>query len=85
MATKPVAIELFNSEIAYSDETSSILFEHPVERLKMHILTANGKILRFELNVDGSGRVEWEEGGEKYAAWSIWPDARYKVDWKRLS
>lgn len=82
MQTKPKAVESFDIEKDGSDEAASMYMEHPIDRLKYHIMLTKGKIIKSEFSVDGLAYVIWEAEGRQYRAWSSWPDADYKVDWK---
>jgi hypothetical protein len=82
MNTKPKAVENFEQETLYAGENSSVFLEHPVERLKFHIMNTGGKILKSEYSIDGIADVLWEAEGKKYRAWSTWPAEEYKIDWK---
>jgi len=81
MATKPTAVERFETEKANTDETASMFMEHPLDRLKYHIVQSGGKIVKSEFSVDGMAFVIWEGQGSRYRAWSNWPADDYKVEW----
>ncbi|MDA8082233.1 MAG: hypothetical protein M0024_01080 [Nitrospiraceae bacterium] len=82
MNTKPAAIELFEKEQASVDQSASISFEHPMDRLRYHILETHGKILKSEFPVNGISYVIWESQGKKFKAWSSWPEEEYKIHWQ---
>ncbi len=82
MNAKPRAVENFEQEILYAGENSSVFLEHPVERLKYHIMNTGGKILKSEYSIDGIAEVLWESDGKKFRAWSTWPGKEYKIHWK---
>ena len=81
----PKAIENFEKERLSADESSSVFFDHPIDRLKYFITRCSGKILKSEFSVDGLASVQWEEDGKRYHAWSTWPDRDYKIDWKPMA
>ena len=85
MHMKPKAVELFEMERDTMDQSASIALEHPLDRLKHHILQTRGKILRSEFSNDGTAYVIWESQGKQYRAWSSWPDHEYKINWKPLT
>lgn len=82
---KPKAVELFEMERDSMNQSESIALEHPMDRLKYHILNTKGKILKSEFSNDGTSYVIWESQGKQYRAWSSWPDHEYKINWKLLS
>lgn len=84
MDIKPKAVEDFEMEKAMSYEGASIFMEHPIERLKYHIIHSAGKILKSEFSVDGVAYVTWECNKRQYRAWSSWPDEEYRIYWKPL-
>ncbi len=81
---RPAAVESFEHERNTTDETESISLEHPIDRLKYHIARNGGKILKSEFSPDGVAFVYWEEGGQQFRAWTSWPDADYKINWKAV-
>lgn len=85
MDTKPKAVISFDAERDQMDETASMFLEHPIDRLKYHIGRTGGKILKSEFSHDGLAYVTWQCNGRQYRAWSLWPDAEYKVNWKPLA
>jgi hypothetical protein len=50
---KPKAVELFEMERDTMDQSASIALEHPMDRLKYHILQTKGKILRCHMGESG--------------------------------
>lgn len=84
MEIKPNAVEGFEKERLSVFDTSSVLFEHPIERLKYHIGRTGGKIIKSEFSPDGIAFVIWESEGRQYRAWSTWPGQGYEVHWKAL-
>ncbi len=84
MDAKPKAVEHFEKEALYADETSSVFMEHPVERLKFHIMNSCGKILKSEYSIDGTAEVLWEADGRKFRAWGTWPGEEYRISWKAV-
>ena len=85
MDAKPKAIEHFEQETRYADETASVFMEHPVERLKFHIMNGGGKIIKSEYAIDGTAEVLWESDGRKFRAWGTWPGGEYRVSWKAVA
>lgn len=85
METKPKAVESFDKERLSVFDSSSALFEHPIDRLKYHIGLTGGKILKSEFSPDGLAYVIWESDGKQYRAWSSWPGQGYEVQWKSLT
>jgi|GEM_PF-2662268 len=84
MITKPKAIEKFEAERESMDQFMSIALEHPIDRLKYHILQTKGKIVKSEFSNDGTAYVIWESLGKQYRAWSVWPDQDGAVNWKPM-
>ncbi len=80
--TIPKAIERFEEERQTSYDGASFFLDHPVDRLKYHITSTGGKILKSELSADGLAYVIWESHGMRYRAWSSWPDKDYRISWK---
>ncbi len=81
---KPVAVEKFEIEKNSMDPTASIFLEHPIDRLKYHIIQTKGRIVKSEFSNDGTAFVVWESKGKQYRAWSSWPDNEYQITWKAL-
>jgi len=79
---KPKAVEEFELERDTMDQSASISMEHPMDRLKYHIVQTGGRIVKSEFSMDGTAYVIWESQGKKYRAWSSWPDQDYKINWK---
>ncbi len=84
MGIKPKAVENFETERDTMDQFASISFEHPIDRLKHHILQTRGKIIKSECSFDGTAYVIWEVQGKQYRAWSTWPDNDSNINWKAL-
>ena len=84
MDAKPKAVESFEKERDTVDQWASIAMEHPLERLKHHIMETKGKILQSVFSADGTAYVVWESQGKQYRAWSSWPDQDYRIDWKAM-
>lgn len=85
MEIKPKAVEMFEKERLTAFDSSSALFEHPIERLKYHIGRTGGKIIKSEFSADGIAFVIWESEGKQYRGWSTWPGQGYEVHWKTVS
>ena len=82
---KPTAVERFENERDTMDQSASISMEHPMDRLKYHILQTQGRIIKSEFSMDGTAYVIWESQGKQYRAWSSWPDQEYAVNWKPVT
>lgn len=84
MAIKPKAVENYENERDTMDQFASISFEHPIDRLKHHILQTKGKIVKSECSFDGTAYVIWDSQGKQYRAWCTWPDNDSTINWKAL-
>ncbi|GAB4482802.1 MAG: hypothetical protein OHK006_02030 [Thermodesulfovibrionales bacterium] len=84
MNETPKAVASFEQEKQTAFKGGSFFFEHPVERLKYHIMQTGGKVTKSELSIDGLAYVAWESDGRQYRAWSSWPDGDYEISWKLL-
>ncbi len=84
MKTAPRAIEKFEQEKSSSFEGASFFLDHPVDRLKYHITSTGGKIVKSEFSANGFAYVIWESDGKQYNAWSTWPDQTYQISWKAM-
>jgi len=82
---KPIAVERFEYERDAMDQSASVSMEHPMDRLKYHILQTQGRIIKSEFSMDGTAYVIWESQGKQYRAWSSWPDQDYGVSWKPMT
>ena len=85
MNVKPKAVEDFENEVLSADESATVFMEHPLDRLKYHILRRGGKILKSEFSIDGTAYVIWESERKQYRAWSSWPDQEYRINWATLT
>lgn len=81
----PRAVECFEDERNAADDSASMFLEHPLDRLKYHIMHTGGKIIKSEFSVDGIAYVTWECEGRQYRAWSSWPGPDYSINWKPLT
>jgi len=84
MGTLPRAIDSFEHERESSFDGATFFLDHPIDRLKYHIVQTGGKIIKSEFSADGLAYVIWESDGSQFRAWSTWPDVNYEINWKPM-